>query len=129
MNTNKLSQHLILLGFCALGFYGFMFATGKLPIEVMPQFLVSAVVFMSSGHYMRKAAKTLARQQSEEDETEEKERKELDWPWLTGLLNWTGAFLVIGIMAILLMKPIGLSFSDALQFTVAPEQFFSHTIP
>ncbi len=129
MNSNKLSQHLILLGFCAIGFYGFMFASGKLPIEAMPQFLISAVVFMSSGHYMRKAAKTLAREQSEEDDKEEKDRKEPDWAWLTALMNWTGAFLIIGIMAILLMKPIGLSLSDSLQFTVAPEQFFSHTVP
>ncbi len=129
MNTNKLSQHLILLGFCAIGFYGFMFASGKLPIEAMPQFLVSAVVFMSSGHYMRKAAKSLAREQSEEDESDEEKRVTADWPWLTGLLNWTGAFLVIGIMAIFLMKPIGLSFSDAFQFTAAPDQYFSHTVP
>jgi hypothetical protein len=32
-------------------------------------------------------------------------------------------------MAIFLMKPIGVSLTDALKITTAPDQFFAHTVP
>jgi len=122
----KLSQHMILLGLCALIFYAVMLVSGKLPLEVMPQFVVSAVIFMSSGHFMRKAARSAARDEEEDDKPK---RPEPDWPWLTTLLNWCAAFVVLGIMAIILMKPLGISFQEAIEQTKTPEQHVLHTIP
>ncbi|MDY0268295.1 hypothetical protein [Trichloromonas sp.] len=126
----KLGQHMILLGLCAVIFYAVMLVSGKLPLEAMPQFIVSAVIFMSSGHFMRKAARNMAREEDEKDDEAKKKHKDLDWPWLTTLLNWTAAFLIIGIMAIILMKPIGVTFHDALRAIIAlDQQYFSHSIP
>ncbi|WP_432821944.1 hypothetical protein [Trichloromonas sp.] len=125
----KISQHMILLGLCAMIFYAVMLISGKLPIDAMPQFVVSAVIFMSSGHFMRKAARAMARDEEEDDKSQQKLR-ETDWPWLTTLLNWTAAFLVIGIMAIILMKPMGITFTEAFKAPKSHDQhYFSHSIP
>ena len=35
----KMSQHLTLLGLCALAFYGLMLGTGNISLEIMPQFV------------------------------------------------------------------------------------------
>lgn len=121
----KMSQHLILLGLCALVFYVVMLVTGKLPIEVMPQFVVTAVIFMTSGHFMKKAARSRLHEEEEQDEN----AKEPDWAWLSTLLNWTAAFLIIGIMALFLMKPIGLSFFDAIKKAKVSDHYTSHPIP
>lgn len=125
----KISQHMILLGLCALIFYAVMLVSGKLPLEVMPQFLVSAIIFMSSGHFMRKAARAAARDEDEDETKVTTKRIELDWPWLTALLNWSAAFLILGVMAIILMKPMGLSFQEALHQTKSQEHQVLHTIP
>ncbi len=126
----KLGQHMILLGLCAMMFYAVMLISGKLPVEAMPQFAISAIIFMSSGHFMRKAARTMARDEGEENSKPKKKRKDPDWAWLTTLLNWTAAFLVIGIMAIILMKPIGVTFHDAIKAAKTYDhQYFSHSIP
>jgi len=47
-----------------------------------------------------------------------------DWKLLTGLLNWSAALLVLGVMALFIMKPVGVGFSEALARTVAQEQHF-----
>ncbi len=126
--NSKLSQHMTLLGICAMAFYGVMLGTGRMSIDVMPQFIISAVIFLSSGHIMRKAARTMARDEAAKKE-KQSARKEPDWPWLTALLNWTAAFLVVGVMAIFLMKPIGLTFEDALDLAMAPEHYFAGAVP
>lgn len=124
----RLSRQMTLLGICAMAFYGIMLGTGVFSIDIMPQFIISAVIFLSSGKIMRKAARAMVRDEEEEQDKRQK-RKEADWPWLTGLLNWTAAFLIIGLMAIFLMKPIGVSLTDALKITTAPDQFFAHAVP
>ena len=93
----------------------------------MPQFLVSAVIFLSSGRILRLAAKSLS--DSEAEENERPKRPEADWPWLTALLNWTAAMLVIGIMAIILMKPSGVSFTEAISHTFTPAHFSAEFVP
>lgn len=123
----KMGQQLTLLGLAAMAFYGIMLSTGNLSIEVMPQFLVTAVIFLSSGRLMRLAAKSLGDSEAEEDERPK--RPEADWPWLTALLNWTAAMLVIGIMAILLMKPAGVSLLEAVSRTVTPAHFSAEFVP
>lgn len=125
--NSKVGQRLTLLGLCAMIFYGFMLASGQLTMEIMPQFLVAAVIFLSSGRIMRRAAQLMGKG---EDEKEEKPRRiELDWPWLTALLNWTCAFLVIGVMALLLLKPLDLSWSEAFTRTSGPSHYFAGAVP
>ena len=124
----KMSQRLTLLGLCAMAFYGVMLATGTLSLEVMPQFVVSALIFLTSGRLLRRTARV----RNDEEEAEGKAppaRGEPDWPWLTALLNWTAALLIIGAMAIFIMMPVGISFSDALTQTNAHSHYFSTTVP
>jgi len=124
----RLSRQMTLLGICAMAFYGIMLGTGVFSADIMPQFVISAVIFLSSGKIMRKAARCMVRDEEEKPEPRQK-RKEADWPWLTCPLNWTAAFMIIGLMTIFLIKPIGVSFTDALHITTAPDQFFAHAIP
>jgi len=124
----KMGQQLTLLGLGAMAFYGVMLSSGHLSVEVMPQFLVSALIFLCSGRILRLSARSL-RQEDREEETDRPSRPELDWPWLTALLNWSAAMLVVGSMAILLMKPAGVSLQDALGHSFAQEQYFAGAIP
>lgn len=128
----KISQHMTLLGICAMAFYGAMFASGKLSIEVMPQFVISAAIFLTSGRVMRKAARLMTKdddEPAEKKKAQETERPETDWSFLTQLLNWTAALVVLGVMAIFLMKPIGLGWSEAFSSTVANDQYFAGHVP
>ncbi|KIH75627.1 hypothetical protein SAMN05660860_00229 [Geoalkalibacter ferrihydriticus] len=128
----KLSQHMTLLGLCSVAFYGVMLASGKLSIEVMPQFLISAAIFLMSGHVMRKAVRIKSKDHEEDraqTKPEKAEREETDWPFMTNLLNWTAALLVVGIMAIFIMKPAGITFTQAFSETAAHENFFAGHVP
>ena len=121
----NLGQYLTLLGLCALVFYGVMLATGNLGVAAMPQFVITAVIFLTAGRMMRKV-----RLGGEEEEEEAaKPKRETDWPWLTALLNWTAALLLIGGMAILLMKPTDLSLREALNISAAHKSFFAGAVP
>ena len=124
---SKVGQRLTLLGLCAMIFYGFMLANGQLTVEILPQFLVAAVIFLSSGRIMRRAAQKIG--QDDEEKDAKPERPELDWPWLTALLNWTCAFLVVGVMALLLLKPLDLSWSEAFSRVAAPDHYFAGAVP
>lgn len=124
----KMSQHLTLLGLCAMAFYGVMLATGTLSIEVMPQFVVSALIFLTSGRLLRRSARARGDEEPNSDE-EPRTKVEANWPWLTALLNWSAALLIIGIMAIIIMKPAGVSFSEAIQQSDAHEHYFSTAVP
>lgn len=126
----KLSQHMTMLGLCAMAFYAVMLATGKLSIDVMPQFAVSALIFLTSGRIMRKAARAMTQEDDEEQEKQDKEkREETDWPFMTNLLNWTAALLVVGIMAIIITKPAGITLTEAFTETVAHENFYAGHVP
>lgn len=122
----KLGQHLSLLGLCAMVFYGLMLGTGNMTIEVMPQFVISAVIFLTSGRLMKKG---MSRRQKEADDEKKEDREEPDWAWLTLLLNWMAALTVIGLMAIMLMKPIGVSLVDAVTESMQHEHFFADSVP
>lgn len=131
----KLSQHMTLLGLCAMAFYGVMLATGQFSMEVMPQFLVSAVIFLCSGRIMRLMAKRLPVKEKDDTQPQARTAKpsprasEADWPFLTGLLNWSAAFLIIAVMALWLMKPIGISLGDLFQNSKAHHHFFAGSVP
>ena len=119
---NNLGQHLYLLGLCSLVFTLVMVAIGRFPPEVLPQFLASGVVFLVAGRLLRHDPDKVRAPRR-------RPRQELDWPWLASLLNWTCALLVIGILAIALAKPVGVSFRDALTYTRAHEHFFAGAVP
>jgi len=123
----RLSQHLTLLGLCSMIFYGFMLGTGKLSIEVMPHFVISAVIFLTSARMMKKRVRT--QEELDKEEEKRKKRAEVDWDWFSTLLNWTMALVVVGALAIFLMKPLGVSFMEALQNTVPHAHYVETTVP
>jgi hypothetical protein len=123
----NLGQYLTVLGFCALGFYGTMFGCGYLGLEAMPQFVVTAVIFLTAGRMLKKVR--LGSSEEEEKEVVGELRREPDWAWLTAFMNWTAALLIIAFMAILLMKPTDLSLLDAFKFAPARSSFFADAVP
>lgn len=132
MNSN-LSQQMTLLGLAAVAFYAVMLGTGVVGFDVMPQFMISAVIFLSSGRLMRMAARNLPAKEVDEEKEKKKEkrpRKELDWAWLSQFLNWAMALIIIGVLALWVMKPIGVSMVDAIkQHTPESQPYFSDFIP
>lgn len=122
----NLGQYLTVLGLCALGFYGVMFGCGYLGLEAMPQFIVTAVIFLTAGRMLRKVRLGSG---EEEEKDEILARREPDWPWLTAFMNWTAALLIIALMAILLMKPAELSLLDVFKSSSAQSSFFAGAVP
>ena len=57
--NSKLSLQMTLLGLGVLAFYAGMLATGRVSVEVLPQFAVSAIIFLCSGRVMRQMAARL----------------------------------------------------------------------
>ena len=123
----NLGQYLTVLGFCALGFYGFMFGCGYLGLAAMPQFVVTAVIFLTAGRMLRKVR--LGSAEEEEEKDAGVLRREPDWAWLTAFMNWTAALLLIALLAILLMKPAELSLLDAFKFSPTQGSFFAGAVP
>jgi hypothetical protein len=116
VNAN-LSNQITLLGLVAMIFYGVLLATGTVGTDIMPQFIASALIFLSSGRLMRKPAK----QRSDEDEKPEQEKKEINWDKMTLLLNWGMSVLIISTMTIWVMKPTDVTFVEAL-LSLIPEE-------
>jgi hypothetical protein len=123
----NLGQYLTVLGFCALAFYGVMLGCGYLGLEAMPQFVVTAVIFLTAGRMLKKVR--LGNAEEEEEQVAGALRREPDWAWLTAFMNWTAALLLIALMAILLMKPAELSLLDAFKFSPSQGSFFAGAVP
>lgn len=129
MNAN-LSQQMTLLGLAAMVFYAVMLAMGVVDLDVMPQFMVSAVIFLSSGRLMRMAARNLPPREVDEAAEEKKPKAETDWHWLSQFLNWAMALLILGVLALWIMKPVGVSLLDAIhQHKPNSQPYFSDFIP
>lgn len=125
----NLSQQMTLLGLAAMVFYAILLATGTVGTDIMPQFMVSAIIFLSSGRLMRKAARNLPRKERKEP-VEKPPRVEPDWAWLSQFLNWFMALLIIGVLALWVMKPIGVSFVDALkEHKPVSHPYYSDSVP
>ena len=121
----KLSQQMSLLGLAAIIFYAGMLSIDLVSLEVMPQFVVSALIFITSGRLMRKPAAI----EDEDERPAKKEKTEQEWTWLSLLLNWCMSILILGLMALWLMMPIGVDLSDAVQQSTAHENFYSGYVP
>lgn len=128
----NLSQQMTLLGLAAMVFYAVMLATGVVGIDVMPQFVVSAVIFLSSGRLMRMAARKLPPKEVDEEAEEKKKQKRsrTDWEWLTQFMNWVMALIILGGLALWIMKPVGVSLLDAVkQYKPDSHPYYSDHIP
>jgi hypothetical protein len=113
---SKLSLQMTLLGLGVMVFYASLIASGQVSLEILPHYAISAVIFLCSGKMLRQMA---ARMPAREEETEEENPARLipDWSMRTAMLNWVAAGLLVTIMALFLIKPDGMTFTEMLQFT------------
>lgn len=104
----RLSRQMTLLGLGVLAFYAGLLGTGQASLEILPQFAISAVIFLSSGRIMRQIAEQLpAKEQSEDQEQEEP-----NWELRNLVLNWLAAAAVVSIVALFLVKPASMTFNE-----------------
>lgn len=104
----KLSRQMTLLGLGVLAFYAGLLGTGQASLEILPQFAISAVIFLSSGKIMRQIADKLPARESESD----REEQEPNWELRNLVLNWVAAAAVIGVVALFLVKPSSMTFKE-----------------
>lgn len=104
----KLSRQMTLLGLGVLAFYAGVLGTGHASLEILPQFAISAVIFLSSGKIMKQMAEKLpAKEKNESEEVEEP-----NWELRNLVLNWVAAAAVVSIVALFLIKPASMTFND-----------------
>ena len=104
----KLSRQMTLLGLGVLAFYAGVLGTGHASLEILPQFAISAVIFLSSGKIMKQmAAKLPAKEETESEEVEEP-----NWELRNLVLNWVAAAAVVSIVALFLAQPASMSFNE-----------------
>jgi len=104
----KLSRQMTMIGLGTLAFYACVLGTGYASLEVLPQFAISAVIFLCSGKFMRQMAEKLpAKEQSESEEIEEP-----NWELRNLVLNWVAAATVVSIVALFLVKPASMSANE-----------------
>jgi hypothetical protein len=104
----KLSRQMTLLGLGVLAFYAGVLGTGHASLEILPQFAISAVIFLSSGKIMKQMAEKLPAK----EETEGEEVEEPNWEMRNLVLNWVAAAAVVSIVALFLVKPASMSFNE-----------------
>jgi hypothetical protein len=104
----KLSRQMTMLGLGILAFYAAVMGTGQASFEILPQFAVSAVIFLSSGKIMRHLAKELPTNESKDGEEVEKP----NWELRNLVLNWVAAATVVSIVALFLVKPTSMTFNE-----------------
>jgi hypothetical protein len=123
----KLSRYMTTLGLFAMIFYGSLMAMGFLSVDMMPQFLVSAVIFLTSGRIMRKAAKKMRRPQRSDPRIDAIEPTAADAKQT--VLEWVAAISVLLVLAVALMKPVDLTISDAWHDMKVDDLYYSATVP
>ena len=104
----KLSRQMTLLGLGVLAFYAGVLGTGHASLEILPQFAISAVIFLSSGKIMKQMAENLPAKEEKESEKVE----EPNWELRNLVLNWVAAAAVVSIVALFLVKPASMSFNE-----------------
>ncbi len=111
----KLSQQMTLLGLVALTYYAVLLAAGIVSTAVMPQFLASAIIFLSSGRLIRKGARNHSRKDTAK-ESQKTSQTEPNWALRTQILNWVMTAVILCVLSLWVIKPIGISFLDFLTF-------------
>lgn len=109
----KLSQQMTFLGMAALIYYAVLLAMGVLSTAVMPQFLVTAIIFLSSGWLIRNGARQRTKE-NDDDESKKKPRIEPNWTLWTQVLNWGMTGFIICVLGLWVMKPVGVPFFEFL---------------
>jgi len=104
----KLSRQMTFLGLGVLAFYAGVLGTGHASLEILPQFAISAVIFLSSGKIMRQMAEKLPAK----EQPEEEEREEPNWEFRNLVLNWVAAATVVSVVALFLVKPVSMTFNE-----------------
>jgi ABC-type Fe3+ transport system permease subunit len=108
----KLSRQMTMIGLGTLAFYACVLGTGHASLEVLPQFAISAVIFLCSGKIMRQMAEKLpVKEQAEKEEVGEP-----NWELRNLVLNWVAAATVVSIVALFLVKPVSMSFNEFSRF-------------
>jgi hypothetical protein len=99
-----------------LVFYASLIVSGQVSLEILPHYAISAVIFLCSGKMLRQ----MAARMPEREETEKSACRLIpDWSMRTAMLNWVAAGVLVTIMALFLVKPDGMSFTEMLQFTAS----------
>lgn len=110
----NLSRQMTFLGLAALAYYAVLLAMGVLSAAVMPQFLVAAVIFLSSGRLMRSSVRRRTKE-DDDGESKKKPRIEPNWTLWTQILNWGMTVLILCVLGLWVMKPVGVPFLEFLQ--------------
>jgi len=118
----KLSKLMTLFGLCAMGFYAIMLSSGSFSLNVMPQFAISAVMFLSSGRIMRKVAKRIRAGQGKDEQAD---HKGIDYQ----LLSWVVGMFILMILSLMLLVPFGVSIEDTYLFRITHQLCDSGLIP
>jgi hypothetical protein len=104
----KISRQMTMIGLGVLVFYAGILGSGQASLEILPQFAISAVIFLCSGKIMRQMAEKLpAKEQSESEEGEEPA-----WELRNLVLNWVAAAMIVSIVALFLVKPTSMTFNE-----------------
>src|SRR5512139_1294304 len=110
---SKLSLQMTLLGLGVMAFYASLIASGQVSLEILPQYAISAIIFLCSGKMLRQMA---ARLPVREDGESQPQPLIPDWAMRNAMLNWVAAGVLVSIMAVILIKPDGMTFVEMLQF-------------
>jgi ABC-type Fe3+ transport system permease subunit len=114
----KLSRQMTMLGLGVLVFYAGLLGTGHASLEILPQFAISAVIFLSSGRIMRQIAEKLpVKEQPEGDNVDEP-----NWELRNLVLNWVAAAAVVSIVALFLVKPASMTFNEFGRFLLKMDE-------
>jgi hypothetical protein len=108
----KLSRQMTMIGLGTLAFYACVLGTGYASLEVLPQFAISAVIFLCSGKIMRQMAEKLPTKEQPDNE----EVEEPDWELRNLILNWVAAAAVVSIVALFVVKPTSMTFTEFSRF-------------
>lgn len=100
----KLSKLMTLFGLAAMGFYAIMLSSGNFSLEVMPQFAIAAIMFLSSGRIMKKIARRISLNRDERHNNQ----THLDLQ----LLVWMSGITLLMLLSLLLLVPFGVSIQD-----------------
>lgn len=114
--NSKLSLQMTLLGIGVMLFYAGLVMSGQVSLEILPHYAISALIFLCSGRVMRQMAAKLPPRSDAEDNPN---RLIPDWSMRTAMLNWVAAGVIVSLMALFLVKPDGMTFTEMLQFTAA----------
>jgi high-affinity Fe2+/Pb2+ permease len=107
----KLSRQMTMIGLGVLAFYAGILGTGQASLEILPQFAISAVIFLCSGKFMRLIAEKLPARETQDEEVEKP-----DWELRNFVLNWVAAAAVVSVVALFLVKPASMTINEFSRF-------------